>query len=161
MLYFWLLFFLIVLLVLVPRIPKEASERAETEAQKDIDPLDQRINQAVAMVEGGENPMQGIMMLRDILEEHPEKIVVHWHLAHFSVQSGQYDKAAERFEKVIALDAENQFPDAAFYLGKTLATLNRNEEAIQVFDRYLEGVQDTTVKERVEEFIEELKALTD
>lgn len=113
------------------------------------------------MVQGGENPMQGIMMLRDILEEHPEKIEVHWHLAHFSVQSGQYEKAVERFEIVVAQDAKNQFPDAKFYLGKTLATLNRNEEAIHVFGEYLEGVQDTTVRERVQEFIEELKELTD
>jgi thioredoxin-like negative regulator of GroEL len=149
--------FLIVLLVLAPRIPKEAREVAKAESEKVVDPVDQRINQAVALVQSGDNPMQGIMKLREILEENPDRVDIHWHLAHFSVQSGQYDKAAERFEKVIEMDSENRFPDAAFYLGKTYATLDRSEEAVQVFESYLENVQDSTVRKRVEEFIEELK----
>lgn len=149
--------FLIVLLIVAPRIPKEAAQIAEESAQEKIDPVEQRINEAVALVQGGQQPMQGIMMLREILEEDPNRIEAHWHLAHFSVQSGQYEKAVERFSKVIALDNQNEFNDARFYLGKTYATLGQNEEAIANFEAYLELAQDSTVKKRVKAFIEELK----
>lgn len=148
--------FLVVLLLLAPRIPREARSLAEAVSEEAADPVQQRINEAVVMVQG-DNPMQGIMMLREILEENPDQIDVHWHLAHFSVQSGQYDKAAERFEKVIELDADGAYPDARFYLGKTYASLERNEEAVRQFEQYLEHAPDSTVKKRVEEFIFELK----
>ncbi len=149
--------FLIVLLILAPRIPREYREMAEEVSLQSADPMEQRINEAVAMVQSGNNPMQGIMMLREILEEEPDQVEVHWHLAHFSVQSGQFDKAAERFEKVVELDQAGEFPDARFYLGKTYASLNRNEEAIRHFEQYLVQTTDSTVKRRVEEFITELK----
>jgi len=146
--------FLIVLLILAPRIPQDATEIVNTQK---VDPVEQRINEAVALVQGGQQPMQGIMMLREILEEDPDRVEAHWHLAHFSIQSGQYDKAVERFQKVIELDDEHQFHDARFYLGKTYATLGQNEKAIANFEEYLEHTQDSTVKKRVEEFIIELK----
>lgn len=149
--------FLIVLLIIAPRLPKDAKQLSEQSSEQVTDPVEQQINQAVALVQGGENPMQGIMMLREILEEDPDQIDAHWHLAQFSIQSGQYEKAVERFEKVLELDQNNRYPDASFYLGKTYATLNRNDEAIAQFNRYLEQVQDTTVRKRVNEFIDELR----
>jgi tetratricopeptide (TPR) repeat protein len=149
--------FLIVLLVLAPRINQEARKTVETLAEEQTDPLKQRIDQAVAMVQSGGQPMQGIMMLREVLNEDPNNVEAHWHLAHFSIQSEQFDKAAERFEKVVELDTELQYPDAIFYLGKTYATLNRNDEAVVCFEKYMPLTQDTIIKKRVQEFIVELK----
>lgn len=149
--------FLVVLLIVAPRIPKSAQELVEAEKSKSLDPVQQRISEAVTMVQSGQSPMQGVMMLREILEEDPNQVDVHWHLGHFSVQSGQYDKAVERFQKVIELDDHGHYPDANFYLGKTYATLNEKERAIESFEQYLEVVQDTTVRKRVEEFIKELE----
>lgn len=149
--------FLVVLLIVAPRIPQEAEEKVTEESKSAVDPVENEINKAVALVQGGENPMQGIMILREILEEDPDNIEAHWHLAHFSVQSGQYDKAVERFKKVIDLDDDQKFPDASFYLGKTYATLDQKEEAIASFEQYLAHTEDSTVKERVEVFIRELK----
>lgn len=151
--------FLVVLLIAAPRIPQSAAKLFEAEKSRSADPVHQKIEEAVAMVQSGESPMQGVMMLREILEEHPDQVDVHWHLGHFSVQSGQYDKAVERFEKVIELDdpGHRHYPDANFYLGKTFATLNEKEKAIDSFEQYLEIVQDTTVKKRVEVFIRELE----
>jgi tetratricopeptide (TPR) repeat protein len=149
--------FLIVLLILAPRISQDARKTVESVAEKQSDPLKQKIDQAVAMVQSGGQPMQGIMLLREVLSEDPDNVEAHWHLAHFSIQSEQFDKAVERFEKVVELDKSNQFPDAIFYLGKTYATLNRNEEAVVCFEKYLPLTQDTIVKKRVQDFIDELK----
>lgn len=149
--------FLIVLLILAPRFSQEARKTLETSSKVELDPVKQRIDEAVAMVQSGGQPMQGIMMLREVLSEDPDNVDAHWHLAHFSIQSEQFEKAADRFEKVVELDRTGLYPDAIFYLGKTYATLNRNEEAVVCFEKYIPLTQDTIVKKRVQDFIDELK----
>jgi len=139
----------IVLLVLAPRAPK-----AEREAAK-VDPQRIRMAEAVALVNGQE-PMRGIMMLREILEEDPENAEAHWHLGLFSVQSGQYDKALERFKKVIELEPDG-FPDAWFYLGRTYATLDSIDQAIASLSYYRTLVEDTAIAHGVDRFLRELE----
>jgi tetratricopeptide (TPR) repeat protein len=141
---------LVVLLVFVPRVP--AGTQAAVEA---VDPLKIKTDEAVALV-NGEDPMRGIMMLREILEEDPDNAEAHWHLGLFSVQSGQYDKALERFKKVVELDAEG-FPDAWFYLGRTYATLDSIDQAITSLRKYRTLVQDTAIANGVDRFLLELE----
>ena len=139
----------IVLLVLAPRKPT-----GKEVAVKPMDPMEARTAEAVALV-NGDNPMQGIMLLRGILEEDPDNADAHWQLGLFSVQSGQYDKALERFRKVIELDPEN-FPDAWFYLGRTYATLDSNDQAIASLQKYKTLTQDTAILHGVDRFLLEL-----
>ena len=67
---------------------------SEGVAMSDIgtDPVDI----AVAKV-SGENPMEGILELRALADDTPNLDAVMW-LGRFSVQSGQLDKARERFD---------------------------------------------------------------
>ena len=55
---------------------------------------------AVAKV-SGENPMEGILALRALADETPPNLDAVMWLGRFSVQSGQLDKARERFVQVI------------------------------------------------------------
>lgn len=139
----------IVLLVFAPRAPKEGREAAQ------VDPQRIRMAEAVALVNGQE-PMRGIMMLREILEEDPENAEAHWHLGLFSVQSGQYEKALERFKKVLELEPE-AFPDAWFYLGRTYATLDSIDQAIASLAHYRTLVEDTAIAHGVDRFLRELE----
>jgi Tfp pilus assembly protein PilF len=140
----------IVLLVMAPRTPagKETTVTA-------MDPTKAKTAEAVALV-NGQDPMRGIMMLREILEEDPNNVEAHWHLGLFSVQSQQYDKALERFKKVIELEPEN-FPDAWFYLGRTYATLDSNAQAIASLRKYKTLTQDTAILAGVDRFLLELE----
>lgn len=135
----------------MPVVPAHKAEEMSQEVTED----EQRLAQAVAMVQG-ENPMKGIGILREMLQENPENIDVLWHLAHFSIQSGQYEKAIERFNQIVALDQEH-YADAYFYLGRTYATLNDTAKAIQSFEKYQSLITDTIVIKGVERFINELK----
>lgn len=139
----------IVLLVLAPRNP------GKVVAVKPMDPVKARTAEAVALV-NGDDPMKGIMLLREILQEDPNNVDAHWQLGLFSVQSGQYDKALERFRKVIELDPDN-FPDAWFYLGRTYATLDSNEQAVASLLKYKTLTQDTAILHGVDRFLLELK----
>jgi Tfp pilus assembly protein PilF len=140
----------IVLLVLAPRTP--SGKKTEVAP---MSPIKARTAEAVALVQGQE-PMRGIMMLRDILKEDPDNVEAHWQLGLFSVQSGQYDKAIERFKKVLELDAAG-YPDAWFYLGRTYATVDSTELAIANLTKYRTLTQDTAVIHGVDRFLEDLK----
>lgn len=120
-----------------------------------MDPAKAKMAEAVALVNGQE-PMRGIMMLREIVEEDPANIEAHWQLGLFSVQSGQYDKALERFRKVVELDAE-RIPDAWFYLGRTYATLDSIPQAIASLEKYKSIAQDTAIIEGIDRFLHELR----
>ena len=88
-------------LVLRPRTPGSSEPALPVEegvALEDIgtDPVDV----AVAKV-SGENPMEGILELRQLAESTPPNLDAVMWLGRFSVQSGQLDKARERFNQVI------------------------------------------------------------
>lgn len=139
----------IVLLVMAPRIPPGNVETVP------MDPAEIQLAEAVALVNGSE-PMRGIMMLREILEKDPGNAEAHWHLGLFSVQSGQFDKAAERFHKVIELD-EAGHPEAWFYLGRTQATLDSIPQALESLRKYRTLTQDTAILHGVDRLVKDLE----
>jgi cytochrome c-type biogenesis protein CcmH/NrfG len=140
----------IVLLVMAPRVPAGKQEMAQQ-----ADPMKVRTAEAVALVNGQE-PMRGIMMLREILEEDPDNVEAHWNLGLFSVQSGQYDKALERFKKVVEL-AGDSMPVAWFFLGRTYATLDSMPQAIESLKRCRTLAQDTALINGVDRSLMELE----
>ena len=88
-------------LVLMPRTPGSSEPALPVEedvALEDIgtDP----VGVAVAKV-SGENPMERILELRQMAESTPPNLDAVMWLGRFSVQSGQLDKARERFNQVI------------------------------------------------------------
>jgi TolA-binding protein len=136
-------------LVFAPRLPK--NKRAV-----ETNPINLEINEAVEMVQNGENPMQGIMKLRAILEEDSTQVDVHWHLAQFSVTSRQISNAELRFEKVIQYDTEVKYPTAYFWLAQTKMQLDKDSEAIPLLETYLNYEQDTVVIQGVERMLDQL-----
>ncbi len=141
----------VMLLLLVPRTPAARNDQAAP-----ITPAQARTMEAVALVNGSD-PMRGIMMLRQIAEEEPGNAEAHWHLGLFSVQSGQLDKALDRFKKVRDLDAE-RFPDVWFYLGRTYATFDSVDQALACLRHYRTLLDDTAMTAKVDGFIAELEA---
>jgi Tfp pilus assembly protein PilF len=147
--------FAIVVLIFVgvyfaPKLP------SKTLAKKENIELDIKVNKATALVEG-ENPMEGIMLLREVLKEDSTHLLANWQMGLFSIQSKQYDKAIERFKKVVAFDVDKQFPDAQLMLARTYITLNDNLNAITSFEAYKLTVADTATVSRIDKFILELK----
>ena len=50
----------------------------------------------------------GIQKLLGVLKQDSNNIRALYHLGEFSIQSGQYEKAEKRFEKLVLLQPENQ-----------------------------------------------------
>lgn len=72
--------------------------------------LNHKVNLAVTYAEMpvAENPMKGVMMLLDMNKKNPENTSVMFQLARFGFQTGQYEKAAERLENLLALEPESK-----------------------------------------------------
>lgn len=54
-----------------------------------------------------DNPMKGILMLVDLNKQYPEDVSVLMNLGRLAIKTGQYDRAINRLEEVIRLDANN------------------------------------------------------
>ncbi len=82
-----------------------------------------------------DSPMQGITMIREVLDDDPDNALAIESLGLLSITSGQFERAVERFEQLIALDKDNE--QAHFYLGYSLAQLGKEEEAKVHFQRVI------------------------
>ena len=69
--------------------------------------LTEQIAQALSDIQNGESPedqMKGVLKMRALAESNPENADLQAQMGLFSMQTGQYEKAVARFEKVISLD---------------------------------------------------------
>ncbi len=71
--------------------------------------LEHRINLALCYTENPpqDNPMKGILLLRELDAQNPENVAVNSQLARLAIKTGQYDKAISRLEKVLTKEPNN------------------------------------------------------
>jgi cytochrome c-type biogenesis protein CcmH/NrfG len=84
---FYKIFIPILLGALIILVSLQFVSRVPSVDQDDVD-----LKKALLVIEKGEEPMKGIMMLRALLEKDPNNIDVIWQLGDLSIQSGQYPK---------------------------------------------------------------------
>ena len=101
-----------------------------------------------------ENPMEGILMLRKVAEEKPDFIYAQMMLGHASVVSGQLDKALERFNQVIKIDAKNL--EATLSIAEVHERKDDKAEAIIWYRRSLPLINIPGLKAEVEQRITDL-----
>jgi outer membrane protein len=102
-----------------------------------------------------QNPMQGIMMLRGILESDPKNEQAMFNLGMLSMQSGQYDKAVERFSKLTQLYPNNT--QAQFFLGVSYKETGNKEKAKEQFKLVKSLDTDPSVQATVDSYLEEIE----
>lgn len=116
--------------------------------------LDMKANIAMTYI-ATSNPMQGISMLTEILNENPEHEGAIFNLGILSIQSNQYDKAVGRFEKLVALYPENL--QGQFYLGLSYKESGDLEKAREQFEKVKTLDSDPEVQATVDSYLEEIK----
>lgn len=115
------------------RNPEEAKKYAERsrkilEKLLEKDPTNLLLKNRLAMtLVISENPMAGIAALRNILEVDENNRQAILNLGLLSIQSGQFEKAKERFEKLVSLD-ESDF-EAKLYLAVSMMEINQQDQA--------------------------------
>jgi tetratricopeptide (TPR) repeat protein len=102
-----------------------------------------------------ENPMQGIMMLREVIATDPTNELALFNLGLLSMRSNQYQKAVERFTQVTNNNPTNT--KARFYLGVSLAQLGKNKEAIGELAKVKKIEKDPMILQAIDELEQQLK----
>lgn len=124
-------------------------------SQIDSSNTDAKLNLAICYVEGTSEPMKGILLLREIVAQDSTNIKAQLSLGMFAVQSGQLEKALERFKRIVKIDPN--FAEAYLYMGETLVKLGRKSEAIEALEQFKNKSKDETVVSEVANYIDQLK----
>lgn len=120
--------------------------------------LDEEVRQAVELIqksaqEGGA-PMAGINKLKGVLAKDPNHEGALTQLGYFSMQTGQYEKAIERFEHLVNINPENK--EAVFMLAQAQDNSGNAESAVQNYEKFLKLYPDYPQAADVEERIKKL-----
>ena len=111
---------------------KEARKILSLITQRELDNLSAKTKLAMTLVIT-ENPMSGIMMLREVIEKDPKNREALLSLGLLSIQSGQYERGVERFEKLLTLKEDDY--EAMLYMGVCLLEVNKLERSSELFTR--------------------------
>ena len=119
--------------------------------------ITEQIQAALSNIQDADNPqsqMKGILQMRSLSEKYPENADLQWNMGLFSIQSGQYEKAIARFEKVINIDAQRL--DAYMQLAVSYLALQDTSAATGVLISLIDKSEGDTQK-NAEAMLEKLK----
>lgn len=133
---------------------KQANALYTKAFEKDSTNLDAKTGQGITIVNGLGMPMQGITLLLQVVEKDPKNLKANMNLGLFSMKSGQFDKAIDRFKTVISIQ-----PDAEsyFYLATAYENLKQNKEAVDAFLKSKSLAKNTTLNEFIDKKVAELQ----
>ena len=119
--------------------------------------ITEQIQEALSNIQDADNPqsqMKGILQMRSLSEKYPENADLQWNMGLFSIQSGQYEKAVARFEKVINIDTLRL--DAYMQLAMSYLALQDTSAATGVLISLIDKSEGDTQK-NAEAMLEKLK----
>jgi len=105
--------------------------------------LDAKTDLGLCYAEGTNQPMKGITLLREVIEKNPDHENAQFNLGILSVRSGQYDKAVERFSKVLALNPART--EMYFMIGKAYMMQGNKTKAAENFEKFKKSSSDVTM----------------
>ena len=133
------------LIFLLPANPGE-------KAKKEVRTLDEKVKEAVALVQFGQQPMAGIQLLREVLNEDPEHPEALYQLGVFSIQSQQWQNGLNRFSLLKKAHGYTEYEDAYYYEALCLASLDSLNAAKSLIDEGLMVVQDSSLRVSLTQF---------
>jgi tetratricopeptide (TPR) repeat protein len=102
----------------------------------------------------GNNPMQGILLLREVVALHPDHEAAQYNLGILSIRSGQWEKAAERFSKVVEINPSRY--DVYFLRGTTYMRMGKKEKAFKDFQKVKKESPDAQMSIQADQYISKL-----
>lgn len=122
-----------------------------------LDPknADAKIMLASCYVEGTQDPMQGISMMREVEKTDSNNVKLQLGFAFFSVKSGQLDRAVKRFNKVLQIDSN--YIEVYLHLADAYEKLGDTKETIKALESYAAKTDDVAARVEVLKYIQQLK----
>ena len=145
---FYKIFIPILLGALIILVSLQFVSRVPSVDQDDVD-----LKKALLVIEKGEEPMKGIMMLRALLEKDPNNIDVIWQLGDLSIQSGQYPKAIARFEKFVSLTEGDETGSGLIKLSDSYFFDEKRQKALETLLKAKALDKDSKLEAEIQERI--------
>jgi tetratricopeptide (TPR) repeat protein len=102
-----------------------------------------------------DNPMQGILAIKEIADKNPDNLYAQMMLGLGGIQSGQYDKAIERFLNVIKKQPDNI--EAILNLAQVYDRQNDKANAVKWYKEALNYIQVPEARNEIEARIKSLQ----
>ena len=102
-----------------------------------------------------DNPMEGILKVRQVVEKDSTNVYAQMVLGQGSLMSGQYDRAIDRFEKILALQPVNL--EAILLMAEVFERKEDKSNAIKWYSKALPLALNPAMKSALEKRINELK----
>lgn len=117
--------------------------------------LEAKTAMAAIIVQVDQDVMKGVGMLKEVVAQDSNNVQAIFTLGMLSIQSGQFEKAEERFKKLVTLQPFN--PEYYFYLGEVYAKSGKTGEAIKTYETCKTLLKDEAAKKEIETIIHKLK----
>jgi tetratricopeptide (TPR) repeat protein len=137
-----------------PYFDAQAMEAFQNAMKLKPESLDAKTGLGIAYVNGGGSPMQGIALLLDVVKQDPTNWNANFNLGLFSMKSGQFEKAVDRFK--IASAAKPDDVEPVFYLAESYKQLGLRKEAIDAYQKCKQLMPDPTFGQKIDQYIKEL-----
>ena len=139
----------------IPVLYQSAMRCYQKALAKDPNFTDAKIQLAACYVEGSQDPMKGITLLREVEKTDSNNVKLQLNFAFFSVKSQQWDKAIIRFENVLRIDP--LYIEAYLHLADVYEQQGDKNKTIEVLEKYAAATQDAMAKQEVLKYVEQLK----
>ena len=112
---------------------------------------------AATYIEGTGATMQGVQLLLGITREEPDNVPANLMLGRLSIQSGQFDKAIQRFETVLKSEPENT--EALYFLAEAHKGKGNIDKAIELFEKCKKIVNNPEFSKDIDQYIKSFKTI--
>jgi tetratricopeptide (TPR) repeat protein len=138
-----------------PVLYNKAMECFENTLKLNPKNVDAKISLASCYVEGSQDPMKGIGMLREVEKTDSNNVNLQLNFAFFSEKSGQWDRAIARFEKVLKIQPD--FIEAYLHMADAYEAKGDKAKAIESLEKFMKLTNDITAKTEIQDYINKLK----
>ncbi len=108
-------------------------------------------SEAIALIEGKNETMQGVQKLLAITRENPKDLESNLMLAKLAIESGQYEKSIDRLQKLLKYYPENT--EAMFFLAESYKSSGQIDEAKRWFEKCKKKVNNPDFSREVDDYM--------
>jgi len=109
----------------------------------------------LALADRRESMMMAVPLLLQVVREDTANVLANYTLGMLAIESGQLDKALNRFEKLISLQPSNA--EYHFQAARTSEMMGNKEVALSYYRASLELTSNPQIQEQLQEIIKQLK----
>jgi tetratricopeptide (TPR) repeat protein len=123
--------------------------------QQNANNLDVKTKMALTYFGTGEPPMQGVSLLREVLAQDPKFKPALFNMGMLSVQSGQYGKAIEWLNQLLAISPDDV--QGRLLLGVAYVNQGDKEKAREQFEQVKKLDSDPAVQQQADAYLKDLQ----